>query len=77
MARQCIPREVTVLMTHPSDLTLNEITRMDRERLIEQLLVFNDYCAFRFSRNRLVSMTSTQLRGLLYAARRHVHEKGY
>ena len=66
-----------MLITHPSDLTLNEISHLDRDGLIEQLLIFNDYFAFRFSRNRLVAMTSTQLRGLLYAARRHYHEKGY
>lgn len=66
-----------MLITHPSDLTLHEITQMDRSCLIEQLLVFNEYCAFRFSRNRLSAMTSRQLRGLLYAARRHYHSKGY
>lgn len=66
-----------MLITHPADLTLNEISDMDREHLIEQLLVFNGYCAFHFSRERLLSMSGTDLRGLLYAARRHYHEKGY
>jgi hypothetical protein len=66
-----------VLTTHPSELTITEIAHMDRDSLIEQLLTFNDHCAFRFNRTRLVSLTSQELRGLLYAARRHYHNKGY
>jgi hypothetical protein len=69
--------EAVLTTTHPSELTLTEISRMDRASLIEQLLLFNDYCAFRFSRNRLASLSSQELRGLLYAARRHYHNKGY
>jgi hypothetical protein len=69
--------EVTVLTLHPAHLTLNEMTCMERDSLIKQLLVFNDHCAFRFARSRLISLTNKELRGLLYAARRHYHGKGY
>jgi hypothetical protein len=64
-------------MTHPAELTLQDIAQMNRESLIEQLLVFNEYCAFRFTRSSLASKSSQDLRGLLYAARRHYHSKGY
>jgi hypothetical protein len=66
-----------MLTTHPAELTLQDIGAMRREDLIEQLLVFNQYCSFRFTRQRLASKSSQELRGLLYAARRHYHSKGY
>ncbi len=46
-------------------------------RLIEQLLVFNDYCGFQFSRDELFDLPGNVLRGLLYTARRHYHIRGY
>jgi hypothetical protein len=50
---------------------------MSRESLIDQILVFNDYCAFHLTRRQLAARTTPELRGLLYAARRHYHSKGY
>ena len=62
---------------HPAELTLRDISAMSRATLVEQLLTFNDHCAFRFSREELCDLPSHVLRGLLYAARRHYHAKGY
>jgi hypothetical protein len=69
--------ELTMPVLHPADLTLNDMTRMQRDNLIKQLLIFNDHCAFRFQKSRLISLTNKELRGLLYTARRHYHGKGY
>lgn len=63
--------------THPAELTLSDIGQMPRIALIENLLVFNDYCSFRFRREDLSDLPSNVLRGLLYAARRHYHKRGY
>lgn len=64
-------------ITHPAELTLRDIYQMSRTNLIEQLLVFNDFCSFHFNRGELVGLPSNVLRGLIYAARRHYHLKGY
>ena len=69
--------EVFVVITHPAELSLREISEMSRVHLIEQLLVFNDYCAFQFNRDELFDLPNNVLRGLLYAARRHYHSRGY
>jgi hypothetical protein len=66
-----------VTITHPAELTLRDISQMNRAGLIEQLLVFNDFCSFHFARAKLSDLPSNVLRGLLYAARRHYHSKGY
>lgn len=66
-----------MVITHPAELTLRDISEMSRVHLVEQLLVFNDYCAFRFNRDELCELPNNVLRGLLYAARRHYHGKGY
>jgi hypothetical protein len=66
-----------VTITHPAELSLRDISQMNRTTLIEQLLVFNDFCSFRFGREELSDLPSNVLRGLLYAARRHYHSKGY
>src|SRR5207237_2642969 len=71
------PLEVYVVITHPAELTLRDISEMSRVHLIEQLLVFNDYCAFQFNRDELFDLPNNVLRGLLYAARRHYHSRGY
>ena len=62
---------------HPAELTLRDIYQMNRTSLIEQLLAFNDFCSFQFSRDELWDLPNNVLRGLVYAARRHYHLKGY
>ena len=65
-----------MVITHPAELTLRDISEMSRVHLIEQLLVFNDYCAFQFNREELFDLPNNVLRGLLYAARRHLIRSG-
>ena len=64
-------------LTHPAELTLCEISDMSRPALIEHLLGFNEFCAFRFDRDLLFDLPDGVLKKLLYAARRHYHVRGY
>lgn len=64
-------------ITHPAELSLRDIYQMNRVDLIEQLLVFNEYCSFSFRRDELAGLPSNVLRGLIYAARRHYLSRGY
>jgi hypothetical protein len=69
--------EVAVVLSHPAELTLQDISKMSRTELIEQLLIFKSHGALGFSENVLDDQPIEELRGLLYAARRLYHSKGY
>lgn len=62
---------------HPAEITSRDISHMDREAMIQSLLLFSHYCYFQFNAANLARLPGAELRRLLVAARHHYQAKGY
>jgi len=62
------------VLPHPGELNDQEVARLDRKRLIDLLLEFNNRRTFQFNRAWLERQWTGRLRVLLLALRRECEE---
>lgn len=65
------------MTSHPAELSLQDITNLDRDGLFEALDEYCRHCSFRLTHDRLETLSVTELRRLLMRVRRHYQAKGY